>query len=453
MGVLPFGEPLSWRPSQAVKQVENPMGQVYGLAFERDATHLNLTASQGYLFSRIDGTTPWRLLREIGGLPLEEADTCLAQWIEEGLIEVVSDGSTQASPVDAASDADEPESEQGAAIGIDESQIDDRLEIDSEAQRRILEFETTLGLSYDRLLDVPRGADPKVVKRAYFKLSKEFHPDRYFRREIGSHAARLEQIFKKILEAYEILSDPDLCQLENQQDSSPETDVGSPPDEAAESSGDQNVDPIPQEQRPLSKLERLRQRMPFKIDHAAIAARRVKAQEIFRAAVSSLKAGRLSEAEANIRIAISFDPRCAEFKEALGTLRIQAAGTRATKLLNSPSERLSDGELLEGLTLLEDILIYRPHDPKLNERAARICLQLGKFELAKGYVETLIERVSESSEHHVLAGRIFRELNDVEGAVSAFEMALKLDGENLDARRALASVRLGARDSARGGKS
>ena len=109
--------------------------------------------------------------------------------------------------------------------------------------------------------------------------------------------------------------------------------------------------------------------------------------------------------------------------------------------------------MLEGLTLLEDILIYRPLDPKLNERAARICLQLGKFELAKGYVETLIERVSESSEHHVLAGRIFRELNDVEGAVSAFEMALKLDGENLDARRALASVRLGARDSARGGKS
>jgi tetratricopeptide (TPR) repeat protein len=193
--------------------------------------------------------------------------------------------------------------------------------------------------------------------------------------------------------------------------------------------------------------------MPFKIDQAAIAARREKAQEIFRAAELSLNAGRLSEAEASIRIAISFDPGRSEFKEALGTLRIQAAGARATKLLAAPSERMSDGELREVLHLLEDVLIYRPHDPELNDRAARVCLQLGKLDLARGYVETLIERTPDVAAYHTLSGRIHRERNDLDAAMSAFEAALKLDEEDLDARRALASVRIGARNAARGGTS
>ena len=71
------------------------------------------------------------------------------------------------------------------------------------------------------LLGVEPGADRRTIKRAYFKLSKEFHPDRYFRKEIGDYAERLERIFKKVLEAHEMLSDPDLCQVENQPESDP----------------------------------------------------------------------------------------------------------------------------------------------------------------------------------------------------------------------------------------
>jgi tetratricopeptide (TPR) repeat protein len=192
--------------------------------------------------------------------------------------------------------------------------------------------------------------------------------------------------------------------------------------------------------------------MPFKINHAAIAARRIKAQEIFRAAQLSQTAGRLKEAEASIRIAISFDPARSEFKEALGSIRIQAAGARATKLLAGPSERMSDGDLREALTLLEDVLIYRPHDPQLNDRAARVCMKLGKLDLALEYAQTLLERSPDVAEYNTLLGRIQRERGDKESAVRAFEAALKIDEEDLEARRALASMRIGARDAVRGGK-
>jgi tetratricopeptide (TPR) repeat protein len=442
------------------------MRQIFVLAADCDSTQLRLTAAEGYLLSRIDGTTPWRLLREMGGIPASDVDACLERWLEQGILAVVGDeggSGAKRAPVEAVPDPeDAAASEVDAAAApestfvprIDESAFEEGLDIDLATQRRVLEFEASLGRPYHELLGVAKGSDPKVVKRAYFTLSKEFHPDRYFRREIGGFGARLDRIFKKVLEAYEMLSDPDLCQVENRVDPMPQEaateSVEAAGANASETPASEAVPPPP---RALTKLERLRQRMPFKIDHAGMAARRAKAQEIFRAAERSQQAGRLKEAEASIRIAISFDPGRAEFKEALGSIRIQAAGARATKLLAGPSERMSDGDLREALTLLEDVLIYRPHDPQLNERAAQVCLKLGKLDSAVEYAQTLLERSPDVAPYHTLLGRIHRERGDKELAVRAFEAALKCDEEELEARRALASMRIGARDAVRGGKS
>ena len=82
----------------------------------------------------------------------------------------------------------------------------------------------------------------------------------------------------------------------------------------------------------------------------ALAARRAQAQQIFQAAELSRQQGRLSEAESSLRIAITFDPARTEYKEALGKIRIELAGARATKLLAAPSDRMSDAELHEAIT-------------------------------------------------------------------------------------------------------
>jgi curved DNA-binding protein CbpA len=443
------------------------MEQILALSPNFDATQLKLTAAEGYLLSRIDGATSWRLLREMGGVPADVVDACLTRWIDEGVLDIVAgetgvgDDSTTRTPgsSEAESAGARCESMDAASVpsttqalpAIDEGLLDDNLDIDLAAQRRILEYECSLGLPYNDLLGVEKGAAPKVVKRAYFKLSKEFHPDRYFRREIGCYAQRLDRIFKKVLEAHEMLSDPELCQIENQVESDVEAQpeyVAAAASVPAESVAVEETRSAP---RPLTKLERLKQRMPFKIDHAAIAGRRAKADEIFRAACTSQKAGRFREAESNIRIAISFDPTRKEFKEALGALRLESAGERAAKLLAAPSERMSDSDLREALTLLEDVLIYRPHDPRLNERAARVCLQLRKFEMAEEFAQTLIERCPEVAGHHVLLGQIYRGEENLDAAMREFEVALKYEKDNLDAQRSLAAIRIGHHDAVQGG--
>ena len=101
--------------------------------------------------------------------------------------------------------------------------------------------------------------------------------------------------------------------------------------------------PSPAKPRRLTKLERLRQRMPFKIDHAAIAERRAQARRnLSERPARRSRPGVCTEAEASLRIAISFDPARAEFKEALGSAAYPVrggAGDAAARLAERADER------------------------------------------------------------------------------------------------------------------
>jgi curved DNA-binding protein CbpA len=64
-------------------------------------------------------------------------------------------------------------------------------------------------LTYYELLDTPINADAKTVRRAYHRISKEFHPDRYYGKNLGPFKARLEEIFQRIKDAFAVLGDED----------------------------------------------------------------------------------------------------------------------------------------------------------------------------------------------------------------------------------------------------
>jgi hypothetical protein len=59
------------------------------------------------------------------------------------------------------------------------------------------------------LLGVPRTADARMLKLAYFQLSKEIHPDRYYGKRLGSFAARMSAVFDATSRAYARLTTSD----------------------------------------------------------------------------------------------------------------------------------------------------------------------------------------------------------------------------------------------------
>ena len=406
---------------------EDDLGRTPRIVAECDPESLRLSSREGFLLSRIDGHTPWRLLREMGGMTPDEVDLCIETWIASQVVElpgVVSPPRARMRKPQAAS----------AIPGqIDEGEIDDSLEIDVAMQRRILDLYSRLGCDYAEILGVAEAADGKTIKKAYRALSRDFHPDRYFRKQIGGHKARLEAIFKKVLEAYELLSDPDIRR--ELQEAKP--DVPAPASEANREG--QQLPPTAA--RPLTPIERLRQRMPFRVPESVRAERRDRGRAFYDSARTWAENGHHLEAASSIRLAIAFDPDEELYKSALAEIQAGGCEAKIASLLRASRGWSDFDEMRTGLKQCEEVLLYRPHDPVLNEIAARCALGLGEKSLALEHAERSVEHSPDVGHYHRTLARALEETGAKGHAIRELESALELDGNDAEARKLLAKLR------------
>ena len=82
------------------------------------------------------------------------------------------------------------------------------VELDEQHKRRVLALARMLREGrHHEMLGVAPGSTVRELKRAYFALSKEVHPDRFYGRQLGSFAPLLTTIFEAACQAVKTLSD------------------------------------------------------------------------------------------------------------------------------------------------------------------------------------------------------------------------------------------------------
>jgi tetratricopeptide (TPR) repeat protein len=190
------------------------------------------TTEDYFVWSRLDGRTSireiilmiglgieksiaiLRKLRRIGAmlLPGEDPDAVIAGAAVEATPPRVEPGNRPALPRAPASQAAVPAPTGAIELGdltSEEARIlAEAVALQDVEKRRIIQMmRLVAGSDYFALLGVSRSADRRELKRAYFRLSKEFHPDRHYKQDLGTFGPLLNIIFENATLAFQELSD------------------------------------------------------------------------------------------------------------------------------------------------------------------------------------------------------------------------------------------------------
>lgn len=257
------------------------------------------------------------------------------------------------------------------------------------------------GTSYG-LLHITSDATPEQVRTAYYRLSRQWHPDRFFRKEVGDYADRIEMVFVGITQAYQTLKSPDrrkaydreLRQSGRLPDAvarptpSPATE---PPPGSTEAGTGQ---PAPGSEEPagakkLSIRERLNQRSSGKDGISARGPSRVrrraerkvreqlhahmaKAKIFFRQGQEDYQQGRIIKAAGALELAVQFDPRNAEYKNLLDLAKGEARRVRVQQLTLQGEQAESYQQYRQAIQHYREAVRLDPDEGKVFFRLARL---------------------------------------------------------------------------------
>ncbi len=193
-------------------------------------------------------------------------------------------------------------------------------------QRELRDLESGgSALSYYQLLGVTADVDGASIRRAYLERSKRFHPDAWYRRDLGEYGPLLTKWFQRMSAAYEVLSDEETRAA---YDSEHRSDLS-------------DTDRIAVEQRELTRGEQDRREVErrARLLRTKGFARIGAARGLYEQAVTFALNGERMHAIGALKAARELDPNRKEIAARLVELEREQVKARAASALLSARER------------------------------------------------------------------------------------------------------------------
>ena len=181
-----------------------------------DVRKLPLDPTDGFVLTRIDGQTSVHAISQMTGLPEFSVTASVEKLQTLGAVDLI-DPAAPPPNIPAPPPPPPPEppkranaSSAGREQRYPEAELDEDVDIDRDHRREVLDIYYDLDdLDHYTLLGLTREADKKSIKRAYYELASRLHPDRFFRKQLGSFKAKMEVVFAKITTAHDTLTSKD----------------------------------------------------------------------------------------------------------------------------------------------------------------------------------------------------------------------------------------------------
>jgi curved DNA-binding protein CbpA len=314
----------------------------------------------------------------------------------------------------------------------------EQVELDDGRKREILDLEKRLeNANHFEALGVALGSDAAEVKSAFFELSKKFHPDRYFGKNLGSFKARIEKSFKRLSDAHQVLTHddrrkaylarhPELAKAPPRPPppAQPATATSRPPEPAAP------PPPPPDPRREEERRDRLKKH-PYLARHARV-------NDLVQRAKAAVAKGDFAAAHIDLVTASQADERNTEIRSMLAEVKKKADAQRSASEFEKAS-KLEQASDLQGA-----LLAYRNAsntDPKNARAAYSVARLMYRYNLdvkeITSYAQRAVEADPRHVEAHVLLGKLYDMADMKQMAKRHYEQAHRLDPENPDAKKAV----------------
>lgn len=392
-----------------------------------DVRQLPLDAREGFVLSRIDGTCTVQTLGMLVGMDDAAIAGIVQKLLDLGAV-MPKGGAPRPKPMQpvVSGQSVAPPAARAPEVALPRSQRPvERNDLSDAEQQRIWELHEAMPqMTHFDLLGVPRSVDAAALKVAYYKFSKEFHPDRYFGKQLGAYKHLLEQLFRTGKLAYETLNDP--AQRAAYEKKTP----AAAPVVAGASAGERQKQSELEAHRQRIMEERAKKRgIPFQeqIDRA-----KQHAQD----ADALMKSGDVVAAAAKIALALAFDPQNAQYQRLQAQVAPLALDKRIKALVAQAETEANTGAFAAAARRYVEAFDLQPTSGTFAHRASELLFKQGSdLPEALRLAELAAQKSPRNPDVRLNLALIYEKTGNSRAAKQALDEAMDLGCDDPEAKK------------------
>ena len=293
------------------------------------------------------------------------------------------------------------------------------------------------------LLGVTQRATEEQIRQAYHSISRQWHPDRFFKRDLGTHKENIENIFMAVTKAYRTLSNSTSRKEYDRDYIPPETQHRKDKDATYHRHHRGRRRRSREERRSERQRERAANSATGKATRSKTSTRKEriiaqvsqnleeqqkKASSFFEAGKKDLEENRPIQAAASLHIACKLEPNNSEFKELYKKARKLARKIKAQELFGLAENAESFQNYHEALKQYRKAVEYEVDDPRAYARLAYLIEKLDPDprESIK-LMQTAVQKDPENAEYRCILGEIYHREGMNLNAKREFSKALEIE--------------------------
>jgi curved DNA-binding protein CbpA len=323
------------------------------------------------------------------------------------------------------------------------------------------------------ILGVEDAAERMDIQQAYYTLSRKWHPDRFFRVDLGEYTDRLETVFIAITEAYRVLSndaarraydvqreskggrrrrskrsktpsEPMSEQLQAAVEADSERSRRRSSRREGRAAGRRRVSGDKQPRRPSSRAKGSRSGRTPGMSKAIADMRKNlrvqlrRAREMFAEGEQHMEAGAIMKAASAYTMASTFDPKNDEYREAAESAQRAARKLQAKNFVQLAESAESFANLREALANYQKAVEYEVDEARPYYRLGMLLRRIEEdHRAALEHFRTAVKMAPNNVEFRLALGDLYADLGLKVNAQGQFKRVLAMEKGNEKAKAAL----------------